>query len=275
MEDNEKTESARIMHGMNRPAYVPADTVWHLISMRPQGQHDTLRSAAARLGARTVALSPWRLQMRTDEASRSQMAAARDCDRVVFTSPAAAEAAARLLPLGELRAGSVVAVGEGTARALRRHGVAKVHAPSRMDSEGLLALPAMQQLRGLRVALVTAPGGRGVIAAQISARGATLQRIDVYERLSLPVSKATIARLLALPPPYVLALSSGEALQTVLPHLPPALLEQWQQAPVVAASERLAELAAELGFSQLHLAAGPLPGQLASAAHAALFPAAG
>jgi len=260
---------------MNRPAYVPADTVWHLISMRPQGQHDTLRSAAARLGARTLALSPWRLQMRTDEATRAQLNAARDYDRVVFTSPAAAEAAGRLLRLAELRPGSVVAVGEGTARALRRYGALDVQAPNRMDSEGLLALPAMQQLRGLRVALVTAPGGRGVIAAQINARGASLQRIDVYERVPLPVSKATLARLQALPQPYVLALSSGEALQSVLPHLPAALLQQWQQAPVVAASERLAELAAELGFCKLHVAAGPLPGQLASAAHAALFPAAG
>lgn len=263
------------MHGMNRPAYVPADTVWHLISMRPQGQHDTLRSAAARLGARTLALSPWRLQMRTDEATREQLNAARTCDRLVFTSPAAAEAAARLLPLAELPAGSLVAVGEGTARALRRRGATDVQAPTRMDSEGLLALPAMQQLRGLRVALVTAPGGRGMIAAQVRERGANLQRIDVYERLPLPVSKATIARLQALPSPYVVAISSGEALQTVLPYLPAALLQQWQQAAAVAASERLAELATELGFHNVSLAAGPLPAQLASAAHAALFPAAG
>ena len=260
---------------MNRPAYVPADTVWHLISMRPQGQHDTLRSAAARLGARTLALSPWRLQMRTDEATREQLNAAREYDRLVFTSPAAAEAAARLLPLAELPAGSLVAVGEGTARALRRRGAANVQAPTRMDSEGLLALPAMQHLHGLRVALVTAPGGRGVIAAQVRERGANLHRIDVYERVPLPVSKATIARLQALPTPYVVAISSGEALQSVLPYLPQALLQQWQQAAAVAASARLAELAAELGFCNISVAAGPLPAQLASAAHTALFPAAG
>ena len=260
---------------MNRPAYVPADTVWHLISMRPQGQHDTLRSAAARLGARTLALSPWRLQMRTDEATREQLNAAREYDRLVFTSPAAAEAAARLLPLAELRAGSLIAVGEGTARALRRRGATSVQAPTRMDSEGLLALPAMQHLHGLRVALVTAPGGRGVIAAQVRERGANLHRIDVYERVPLPVSKTTIARLQALPTPYVVAISSGEALQTVLPYLPPDLLQQWQRAAAVAASARLADLATELGFRNISVAAGPLPAQLASAAHAALFPAAG
>jgi uroporphyrinogen-III synthase len=45
---------------MNSRAYVPADTAWHLISLRPSGQHDGLRRAAARFGARTVAVSPWR-----------------------------------------------------------------------------------------------------------------------------------------------------------------------------------------------------------------------
>ncbi|MGH8054782.1 MAG: uroporphyrinogen-III synthase [Stenotrophomonas sp.] len=257
---------------MNRRAYVPADTAWHLISLRPQGQHDTLRSAAARVGARTVALSPWRLALRNDPLTREQLANAARCDRLIFTSPAAADATARMLPLNTLRAGTVVAVGEGTARVLRKHGAVDVQAPTRMDSEGLLALPCMQSLQGLRVALITAPGGRGMIAAQIVERGAELMRVDVYERIPLPVSAAIIARLQALPEPTVLAVSSGEALETVLPYLPPALLQRWQQAPVVTASARLTALVQALGFQQVSTAAGPLPAQLVDAASAALHP---
>lgn len=259
---------------MNRRAYVPADTVWQLISLRPQGQHDTLRSAAARLGARTVALSPWRLVLHNDRATRERLAEAAHCDRLIFTSPAAADAAARLLPLETLRPGSVLAVGEGTARVLRQHGAHKVIAPTRMDSEGLLALPAMQSLNGLRLALITAPGGRGMIAAHVRERGAEVFRVDVYERVPLPISAATVARLQALQGTTVLAVSSGEALDTVLPQLPAALLARWQQSPVVTASARLAELAAQRGFRCVSVAAGPLPTQLASAAHAAVFPAA-
>lgn len=255
---------------MNRRAYVPADTAWHLISLRPQGQHDTLRSAAARLGGHTLALSPWRVALRTDTLTRAQLAHAATADRLVFTSPTAAEAAARLLALPELGEGRVVAVGEGTARVLRRHGARDVQAPQRMDSEGLLALPRMQDLLGLRVALVTAPGGRGMIAAQIAERGATLQRVDVYERVGLPLSTAVIERLEALQGPTVLALSSGEALETVLPQLPAAVLRRWQRMPVVAASERLAALARTHGFTHASVAAGPLPAQLASAAQRAI-----
>ncbi|MCD9088578.1 uroporphyrinogen-III synthase [Stenotrophomonas sp. SY1] len=257
---------------MNRRAYVPADTAWHLISLRPQGQHDTLRSAAARLGARTVALSPWRLVLHNDRATREQLADAAHCDRLIFTSPTAADAAARLLPLRDLRPGSVLAVGEGTARVLRQHGAPDVQAPTRMDSEGLLALPALQALSGQRVALITAPGGRGMIAAQVRERGATLVRVNVYERVPLPISAATLSRLLALQGPTVLAVSSGEALESLLPQLPAALLARWRLAPVVTASARLAELAGEHGFTHVCVADGPLPAQLASAARAAIYP---
>jgi len=257
---------------MNSRAYVPADTAWYLISLRPSGQHDGLRRAAARFGARAVAVSPWRLQARDDEATRSRMAQALACDRLIFTSPAAAVAAAGLMPLERLDAGRLVAVGQGTARALRRHGAAAVQAPARMDSEGLLALPAMADLHGKRVALVTAPGGRGMIAAQVQARGAQLLRVDVYDRVPLPVPAALCARLQALDAPAVLAVSSGEALERVMPQLPPALRQRWQRQPLVAASARLAALATTLGFAHAHVAAGPMPGQLAAAAHAALFP---
>lgn len=256
-----------MMHGMKAHAYAPAGSAWHLISLRPQGQHDTLRSAAARLGARTVALSPWRVALHNDAQARAAMQDAATCDLLVFTSPSAAEAASRLLPLHELHEDRVVAVGQGTARALRNHGARHVHVPTRMDSEGLLALPCMQNLAGKRVALVTAPGGRGVIAQQITARGGTLLRTDVYERVPLPVSAATINRLQALPEPAVLAVSSGEALETVLPQLPEPLRERWLRMPAVVASERLATLAGNLGFTDVHVADGPMPGQLASAAH--------
>ena len=209
---------------------------------------------------------------RDDAATRDQLRLAQACDRLVFTSPAAAAAAARLMPLGQLKAGSLAEAGQGTARALRRRGAGVVAAPARMDSEGLLALPAMADLHDKRVALVTAPGGRGMIAAQVQARGAQLLRVDVYERVPLQVPATLWSRLQALDAPSVLAVSSGEALERVLPQVPPALRRRWQQRQLVAASARLAQQATTLGFTRVQVAAGPLPGQLASAARNALFP---
>src|SRR5690349_7726377 len=152
----------RIMPAMNSHAHVPD---WTLVSLRPRGQHAPLRRAAEALGAQVIGLSPWALVARHDAGTRAALAQALGADRVVFSSPAAVHAAARLQPLQAPHAGTWLAVGAGTAAALRGHGVDNVVAPTRMDSEGLLDLPALAQLQGLRAALVTAPGGRGIIAS--------------------------------------------------------------------------------------------------------------
>src|SRR5690606_7695353 len=83
-------------------------------------------------------------------------------------------------------------------RALRRAGVSGVLAPTRMDSEGVLALPALASLRGRQVALVTAPGGRGLIAPTLAARGAQVLRADVYERVPAAPAPQALARLRGL-----------------------------------------------------------------------------
>jgi len=240
---------------------------WNLISLRPHGQHTSLRRIAGRLGARTIALSPWRLRDYADEITRTRLVQALDCDWQLFTSPAAVKAAAKLLPLAQMQ--RTVVVGEGTARALRQQGVHIIQVPIRMDSEGVLALPLMADLRGKKVALITAPGGRGLIAEQIVLRGGELWRVDVYERVAVTLKTATLNRLKALTGPTVLVVSSRQALQQILPQLPDSLRARWLHQPVVVASARLAELVKSRGFSHIHLADGPLPAQLVGCAYAA------
>lgn len=251
------------MPAMPASAHVPTT----LISLRPAGEHDTLRRAAARHGLALLAVSPWRLEPREDAATRSALAEALAAPVVVFTSPAAVRAAARLAPLPAAASARWLAVGEGSARALRRAGVAQVIQPTRMDSEGLLALPALAEAS--RVGLVTAPGGRGLLAKALAERGAAVVRANVYERVPLQLAPATLRRLQALTGPSVLAVSSGEALARVLEQLPPELLARWQAQPVVAASDRLAAQAAAHGFRRIVQAEGPRPAQLLAAARTA------
>lgn len=243
---------------------------WYVISLRPQGGHAALRAAAARRGAKLLALSPWRLQPRDDKAARAALRAALACERVLFTSPAAVRCAAALAPLQRKRGQAWIAVGDGTAAALLRAGIDAVRIPARKDSEGLLALPELQALRGVRVGLVTAPGGRGLLAPALARRGAQIHRADVYERVPLPLSAHALQTLRRLRAPACLALSSGEALATVLAQLPATEKAKLLRCPVVAASERLAALARESGFARVFVAAGPQPAQLAKAAADAL-----
>lgn len=215
---------------------------------------------------RMFALSPWRIVQRDDDATRAALHAALNADLVVFTSPPAVAAAHVLQPLVARDDQAWLAVGAGTARALARAGAANVQAPLRMDSEGLLALPALREVAGRSVGLVTAPGGRGVIADALRGAGARVHRADVYMRVPTPPSPTRIAQLMALPGPWVLPLSSGEALQRTLDALPAEASARLRQARVLAASDRLADLAREAGFANVVRAADARPASLLAAA---------
>ncbi|PPT98749.1 uroporphyrinogen-III synthase [Xanthomonas arboricola pv. guizotiae] len=254
---------------MTRPA--SAADAWTLISLRPSGEHAPLRRAAARHGGRLLALSPWRLQTNHTPQALAALRQALHAPIAVFTSPAAVHAAHRLVPLQRPAQAQWVSVGDGTARALQACGIDTVIRPARMDSEGLLALPLLQHPLQA-VGLITAPGGRGMLAPALEQRGARILRADVYQRVALRLRASAVRALADALPASVLALSSAEALTLVLQQLPGPLVDALKQRPVVASSERMLQAAHVAGFQQVLRAAGPLPGQLTAAAAAIVTP---
>jgi uroporphyrinogen-III synthase len=241
----------------------------YVISLRPVGGHAAIRRAAAARGARALALSPWKLALHDDPATRASLRAALAAERVLVTSPAAVRAARAQQPLRQRRGQHWFAVGAGTAAALRRAGIDEVAAPARMDSEGLLALPGLRGVRGSSVGLVTAPGGRGRIVPALRGRGARVLRADVYARVPIAPSPRAVAALRALAAPAWLLLSSGEALMHLLDALPGDAVAALRRARVAAASERLARLAGDNGFAGIVTAASARPRDLLDAAAAA------
>jgi uroporphyrinogen-III synthase len=238
---------------------------WYVISLRPQGGHASLRRAAAAQGARLIALSPWRVTLLNDDLTREALQRALAAPRVLFTSPNAVRAAAGMQPL-EIKPHQLwIAVGSGTAAALASAGVDGAACPARMDSEGLLALPALTEVKGIQVGLVTAPDGREVLAPTLRERGAEVLRADVYAREPVALPASALRRLHNLDAPAAVALSSGGALRQLLGSAPADLLCQLRHLSVVAASARLQRLAREAGFADVTLAEGPLPEQLIAA----------
>ena len=225
-----------------------------------------MRRAAAVHGLRVLALSPWRIANRDDITTRDALRMALAAQIVIVTSPAAARAAAALAPL-QARHGQVFyAIGTTTATTLRRMDVVDVLSPARMDSEGLLALPALRDVHDRDIGLLTAPGGRNRIAPDLDARGARVHRADVYSREAIALSPASLARLRAFDGPLLLPVSSGDALQRVFDQAPPDIAARLRGARVIAASARLAALAHTLGCNAVQIAAGPQPAQLLAAA---------
>ncbi|WP_062358117.1 uroporphyrinogen-III synthase [Pseudoxanthomonas mexicana] len=244
----------------------PTPPAWYVISLRPQGGHDALRRAARRHGAGLLALSPWRIRRCDDTATRDALRAALACPIVVFTSPAAVAAAQTLQPLEAHPGQTWLAVGAGTAAALRRAGIDRVSFPARMDSEGLLALPDLSDIRGVGLGFVTAPDGRNLLVPTLEARGADVHRAEVYRREPTPLGTRALDAFADLQAPAFLLLSSGGALQHVLDQFPASLASRLKTVPVVAASQRLVDTAHAAGFIHVILADGPRPAQLMKAA---------
>lgn len=237
-----------------------------VVITRPAGTGSALARQVRRHGGVPVLLAGLSLRgvERPDEAAAALRLACGD-PLLIFTSPAAVRFAARLAPL-RTRA-TVLAVGQGTARALRRHGVANVLAPvQRQDSEGLLDHPALADLRGRRVALVGAPGGRGVLREQLAGRGARLREVHVYRRGMPRWSSRQLDALARLPRDARVLLSSAEALGNLQQGLPPEGFTRLRHGVAVASSERLAEAARQAGFSRVAVASSALSFDLLAAA---------
>lgn len=248
------------------PAHSPA---WYVISLRPLGQHDGLRRAAARLGARCFALST--LELRALPA-RDELKQALACPWVIVTSPAAARFAAAQSALRRRRGQHWFALGRGTAAALERAGIGEVRTPrAGSTSEALLAELPFDEMKTGRVGLITAPGGRGEIAAALSRRRIPLAVAEVYRRLVRPVAASRLAALFELPPRRsVLLVSSAEAFEPLWQACSAPQRERLRRFRFIASSERLRAFLAERGLAACALADDASAGAMVAAAEAHL-----
>lgn len=172
-------------------------------------------------------------------------------DRVVFIS---ANAVSYGLPLLEerLRCSGVkiLAVGERTAANLRAAGL-DVVVPSNANSEGLLALPELNDLSGERVVIVKGDGGRQLLAEVLTARSAVVLEYVCYRRQVEPIDAVTFAENLARVGRLIFQANSGETLKQLTELLAAGGQPNLCHEPVVVPSARLASFATQLGWTSV------------------------
>src|SRR4051812_22211475 len=113
-------------------------------------------------------------------------------DMAIFISPTAVREGLKYLAPPP-RGTRIVAISRGTRRELERHGVTgALAAEDGADSEALLALPALQQLAGQRIAIFRGDGGRGLLGDTLRARGATVEYVECYRRVRPPSDPAPL-----------------------------------------------------------------------------------
>lgn len=105
-----------------------------------------------------------------------------DKPSIIFISVAAVEYAHTLKPLSLWSAQQFIAVGSATAQALAKLGITAL-VPKNHDSEGLLALPELDNIAHSNFIIVRGDGGRELIADDLRRRGATVHYFESYRRV--------------------------------------------------------------------------------------------
>jgi uroporphyrinogen-III synthase len=149
----------------------------------------------------------------------------------------------------------VAAIGQATARALARHGIAPGLQPDHeFTSEALLALPRLQRVAGQAIVIVRGEGGRELLAETLSTRGARVDHAEVYRRERPALDPAALLERWSRGDIGAVVVTSAEGLLNLFDMLGIAGQDYLRQTPMVAVSARTARIAANLGCHPLLLA---------------------
>ena len=187
--------------------------------------------------------------------AKAQLGKAEQADLLIFISTNAVEHAFPLLP-DELPLDiEIAAVGKATGKMLAEYGLEPTLIPeSRFDSEGLLALEAMQDMQQKSVVLVRGDGGRPLLEQELKRRGAEVVIAEVYRRV-LPSRNPSNLIAGWSQMVDVVTVTSNELLDNLFSMLGDEGASLVRKTPLVVISSRMAEHAAALGCKIVYAAA--------------------
>lgn len=101
------------------------------------------------------------------------------------------------------------AVGNSSAQPLLKLGM-NITSPAEKHSEGLLALPELQNIEGKNVLILRGKGGRELIAQTLSQRGANVRYAELYQRTPIDINDGRLSKLLTEQQIHYALVTSGE-----------------------------------------------------------------
>lgn len=142
----------------------------------------------------------------------------------------------------------IIAVGKASGEALSMRGLTSHHIPAIADSEHLLALNTLQQIKHQTILLIKGEGGRPLIAETLCSRGAHLVSLPVYRRVLPELSEQYINSLWHDDAVDIILFTSQQSMSNLFTLFGKEAHAWICSKPCVVISERLSKEAALLGM---------------------------
>jgi uroporphyrinogen III methyltransferase/synthase len=158
-----------------------------VVVTRARAQASGLAATLRGLGAEVIELPAIRIEPRIDSPEVGEAIASIDEYALIcLTSPNGVELLFEALAAGgrdarALGGATVAAIGPGTARALRHHGIVADVVPERFVAEALVEALAGVEVEGRRVLVARAAEARDVLPDALRERGAEVDVVALYE----------------------------------------------------------------------------------------------
>jgi len=142
------------------------------------------------------------------------------------------------------------APGPGTAEALAAVGVTGTRVPAeRFDSEGLLALRELQDVKGKRAIVFRGDGGRELLGAALRERGAKVDYVACYRRAAPQSGADGLIAALSEGRVHAVTVTSSEGLDNLLAAVGDAGRASLAKLPVFAPHPRIGEHVRDRGLT--------------------------
>jgi uroporphyrinogen-III synthase len=151
---------------------------------------------------------------------------------------------------------SYYAIGRTTALALHTASCLHVtYPPMGETSEMLLSLPDLQNVSGKKALLLRGNGGRELLGQSLAERGASVTFCECYQRSPVYYNGSEQSADWQRAGVDILVITSGEMLQQIYTLVPDYYRSSWLlRCRLIVVSDRIATLAAQMGWSDIRVA---------------------
>jgi len=185
------------------------------------------------------------------EKSLAQLQKIKDHDTVIVTSANAIE----LLLAGlHLRHPTFIATGSATAAALQKAGIKNILLPKTFNSEGILAMPFLQQIKNTSIWICTGENPRPLLFNTLQKRGHQVELIFCYKRVCPDMDAEKLFHTLEKEHINTLIFTSPEILANFATIFDLSTYASLLQHRIVVISDTMVQQAQHLGFQSISLA---------------------